>query len=115
MIPKVPKRILVVEDDPRVREVVCMLLAMDGHELEKASTGEEALSKCGRQIDVVLTDYIMPGMKGDELARAIKRLYPSQKIIMLTGCPPERKPEEVSQILLKPCNTEFLRRVMGGA
>lgn len=112
MIPSPPKRILVVEDDPSIREVLCMVLALDGHQVEEASTGEEALSKCNAETDIVLTDYMMTGMKGDELAKAIKKRYPSKTIIMLTGFPPDQMPQEVSQVLLKPFNTEFLRRVV---
>ncbi len=91
-----------------------MALSIDGHQIEQASSGEEALSKCNSDIDVVLTDYFMPGIKGDELARAIKGRYPSKTIIMLTGSPPEHKPEEVTELIRKPCDTDFLRRVMTG-
>ncbi len=112
MIPKAPKRILIVEDDPLTREVLCIVVSMDGHQVETAATIEEALFKCNDKIDIVLTGHIMSGMRGDELARTIKQRYPSMRIIMLAVFSPGRMPEEVSQVLIKPFNTEFLRRVL---
>jgi two-component system sensor histidine kinase EvgS len=68
-----PRRILVVDDEPFVCDAVRMMLAFDGHQVETAGSGKEALSlfQTGKY-DVVLTDYAMPAMKGDELAVAIK-------------------------------------------
>ena len=107
-----PKQILVVDDEPIVRKSVCLALALDGYGLAEASTAEEALSKCDTEIQVVLTDYRMPGMNGDELAKAIKRRYPSKTVIMLTGFPPDRAPEAVNRVLLKPFEADVLRQVV---
>jgi CheY-like chemotaxis protein len=81
-----PKKILVVDDEPLVCEAVKMLLEFDGHEVVTAGNGNEALVLFDRGgFDLVITDYTMPGMKGDELALALKARSPGQPVIMLTA------------------------------
>jgi CheY-like chemotaxis protein len=80
------KKILVVDDEPLVCEAVKMLLEFDGHEVVTAGNGNEALVLFDRGgFDLVITDYTMPGMKGDELALALKARSPGQPVIMLTA------------------------------
>jgi CheY-like chemotaxis protein len=80
------RRILVVDDEPIVRDTVKMLLRIDGHVVETADSGEDALALLEKgKFDVVVTDYEMPVMKGDELALAIKALDPAQPVIMITA------------------------------
>ena len=80
------KRILVVDDEPLVCEAIGMMLAFDGYEVVAASNGKEALVLFERDVfDLVVTDYTMPGMKGDELALAIKARAPGQPVIMITA------------------------------
>ena len=80
------KRILVVDDEAFVCDAVKMMLVFDGHKVETAHSGQEALQvfKKGR-FDVVITDYSMPNMKGDELAATIKARVPDQPIVMITA------------------------------
>lgn len=80
------RKILVVDDEPLVCDAVKMMLTFDGHSVDTASSAKEALAKfeAGR-FDVVITDYAMPSMKGDELAAAIKRIVPSQPVVMVTA------------------------------
>src|ERR1035437_6224053 len=75
------KRILLAEDQQDVREMTAIMLGMDDHVVTTAVNGREALDLFtpGR-FDLVITDYLMPLMKGDELARNIKRLAPSEPI-----------------------------------
>lgn len=81
-----PRRILVVDDEPFVCEAVKMMLAFDGHIVETASGGQEALSLFDqRPFDVVITDFAMPNMKGDELAAAIKARNPRQPVVLITA------------------------------
>lgn len=110
------KRILVVEDEPGVRETLKMLLQLDGHKVVTARDGMEA---CHRytpgDFDLVITDYSMPEMKGDELARTIKCLVPSQPILMLTAYAAELSNADnpVDAVLEKPFTIEALRRMIG--
>jgi CheY-like chemotaxis protein len=80
------RRILVVDDEPFVCDAVKMMLLFDGHQVETASNGKEALAlfESGK-FDVVITDFAMPNMKGDELAAAIKSRSPNQPVVMITA------------------------------
>ena len=81
-----PRRILVVDDEPFVCDAVKMMLAFDGHEVETASSGKEALEHIEKgRYDLIITDYAMPAMKGDELAQAIKARRPDQPVVMITA------------------------------
>ncbi len=81
-----PLRVLVVEDEPLVREVLSVYLAEDLHEVTIAVNGRDGLEKFqSAEFDVVLTDRAMPEMNGDVLALEIKKLKPTQKVILLTG------------------------------
>jgi ATP-dependent Lon protease len=83
-IPK--KRILVVDDEPFVCEAVKMMLAFDGHDVLTATNAKEALEMFDKEkFDLVITDFAMPGMKGDELAAAIKARAPKQPVVMITA------------------------------
>ena len=79
-------KILVVDDEPLVCETVGMLLSFDGHEVVPAGSGKEALALFEKdRFDLVITDYTMPGMKGDELALALKARLPGQPVVMITA------------------------------
>jgi len=85
--PAFPKRrILVVDDEPFVCDAVKMMLAFDGHVVETAGSAKEALETLDQaRFDVVITDFAMPDMKGDELAAKIKARDPRQPIILITA------------------------------
>jgi signal transduction histidine kinase len=79
-------RVLVVEDEPMVRDVIETYLSEDQHQVTTAVNGREGLEKFQADtFDLVLTDRAMPEMNGDRLADEIKKLNPSQPVIMLTG------------------------------
>jgi len=80
------RRILVVDDEPFVCDAVKMMLNFDGHVVETASNGKEALAMLEKgKFDLVITDFAMPAMKGDELAATIKARSPEQPIVMITA------------------------------
>jgi CheY-like chemotaxis protein len=80
------RRILVVDDEPFVCDAVKMMLAFDGHSVETASNAKDALALFDKaKFDIVITDFAMPAMKGDELAMAIKARNPEQPIVMITA------------------------------
>jgi CheY-like chemotaxis protein len=111
----VRKNFLVVDDQPEVRETLKMLLEIDGHIVTEASNGLEALDLFtpGR-FDLVMTDYAMPEMRGDELATRIKELAPSQPILMVSGSinQPDTSSYSVDAILNKPFSLNELRQAI---
>ena len=99
------KHILVVDDEPGVREVMTQVLRMDGHSVSEAGDGAEALELFSHDpFDLVITDYEMPRMKGDELVDRVRRLIPRQRIIMVSGSWPmlAESPRNVDRCLNKP-------------
>ncbi len=85
--PAFPQRhILVVDDEPLVCDAVKMMLNFDGHVVETVGSAKDALAMLEKgKFDVVITDYEMPVMKGDELAAAIKAKDPKQPVVMITA------------------------------
>src|ERR1035437_5619650 len=80
------KRILLIDDQQSVRQAISLLLSLDEHTVIEASNGAEALDLFKReQFDLVITDFEMPKMKGNELAARIKQLAPAQPILMITA------------------------------
>jgi len=78
--------VLFAEDDPAVRQSLAQLLSMSGYRVLTAEDGFEALRLLTQQeIDVLLTDIVMPGLDGVELARKAKALRPDMRIMFLTG------------------------------
>jgi CheY-like chemotaxis protein len=109
------KRILLADDQPEVRETVKLLLGMDEHSVAEAANGREALELFTRDhFDLVITDYAMPVMRGDELAANIKHVAPSQRILMITGSAEQSDgfATSVDAFLRKPFGFEDLRRAI---
>lgn len=79
-------RILVVDDEPNISEVIRIMVSGFGHKVTAANTAREALALIeSEQFDVVLTDYAMPEIKGDQLATAIRCVVPNVPIVMITA------------------------------
>lgn len=82
------EHVLVVEDDPAVRSGTASLLSRAGYRVSVASGGEEALEQF-RTLetlpDIVLTDVVMPGMGGSELAERLRTTYPSVRVVFMSG------------------------------
>lgn len=80
------RKILVVDDEPMVCDSVEMMLSYDGHSVHTVASGAEALACLDQSgFDLVITDYAMPHMRGDELARRIKERNPALPIVMITA------------------------------
>jgi two-component system, OmpR family, response regulator len=80
------RRILVVDDDDSVREVVCRILAAEGYLIQGASDGNEALEIAAvNQIDLVLLDLNMPGQSGWETFERLRKDHPLLSVIIITG------------------------------
>ena len=81
-------RMMLVDDEERFLSTTQKLLAKKGYDVVTASGGVEALEKISIQnIHVVILDVKMPGMKGIEVLKEIKRQFPMVQVIMLTGVP----------------------------
>ena len=116
VMPELPNglRVLLVEDNPHVREFAEGLLADLGCEVVSMETGEEALEHLrGGQVDLILTDVVMPGMSGVELARLIGKAHPDLPVLLATGYSDEivkRGSEFV--VLAKPFGAADLSKAM---
>jgi two-component system, cell cycle sensor histidine kinase and response regulator CckA len=80
--------ILLVEDDPLVRRAAHRILSMHGFTVVDAGDGEEALRRLDEQsdrIDLVVTDVVMPGMSGRELAAALRERAPGLRVLYMSG------------------------------
>jgi DNA-binding NtrC family response regulator len=100
-----PARILVVEDDPLVRELLVEALREHGYEVIHAANGEQALAWCTRHIaDVLVTDIRLPGgVDGWQVAERCREHDPELQVIYATGFSPvEARPVPGSLTLQKP-------------
>ncbi len=80
--------ILIVEDDDMVRKICVRVLVKLGYRILEASNGNEAmgLARAHRErIDLLLTDVVMPGMNGPELARLLQEIHPEAKVLFASG------------------------------
>jgi CheY-like chemotaxis protein len=104
-------RVLVVDDEPNVSECIRLMLSIDGHDVIAVNSGRAALEQFSpAKFDLVCTDYSMPGMKGDQLAAAIKAIAPGQPVIMISGIASTMSaPAGVDFILGKPFLPRELR------
>ncbi len=80
-------RILVVEDVAAVREFVRRALESEGHEVSVAEDGLKGLAVIARDsdIDLLLTDIVMPGLDGIALALKVAKDFPRVRILLMTG------------------------------
>jgi DNA-binding response OmpR family regulator len=102
-------RILVVEDDPLIREIVVEALRDEGFDVIQASDGEEALAWCRQRLaDVLITDIRLPGrIDGWQIAERCREHDPSLPVIYATGFSPvEAHPVPGSLTLSKPYHPE---------
>jgi CheY-like chemotaxis protein len=108
------KRILLVDDEQFVRESIGRLLSKDEHTVVEANNGAEAFALFAKgQFDLVMTDFEIPFMKGNELATRIKQLAPGQPILMITGHEKRPGPDNpVDVVLNKPVHLDQLRTAM---
>ena len=111
-------QILVVEDEAVVRRAIKLLLEFDRHKVCAVESGEAALAELAqRRFDVVITDFSMPGMHGDQLVARIRQQLPDQPIIMATAFAEQYKvfgeaSGPVDALLFKPFSLKELREAI---
>lgn len=109
-------RVLVVDDDPIVSELLSRYLEEDQHSVTTAATGCEALEKFNAgEFDLVITDRVMPKMSGDQLAIAIRDQKPAKPIILITGFEGVTAPVEADLLVSKPATIATLRNAISRA
>jgi CheY-like chemotaxis protein len=125
--PDVDARILLVDDDPTVSQLIIDMLSLDGYGVDTAPNGIAALKKIeGRRYDLILTDLHMPEMDGAGLYRELakRQTHPPQKIIFLTGTAGTSEAHRLVQetglpLLRKPFNVvellDLVRKILGAA
>lgn len=112
------RRILLAEDDPGVRRATIVVLRDLGYRVDAFANGFAlltALARDDRSFELLLTDFEMPGMTGYELARRLRVLKPSVKILLTSGRPEEDLlgeplPEDWPAFIAKPFSYDSLER-----
>jgi CheY-like chemotaxis protein len=116
-------RILCIDDEPLLRELIKELLEREGHEVEVCDSGMSALDEFrfsrerGRPFDVVITDLGMPYLDGRQVAKMLKRESPETPVLMLTGWGAFMNeqgdtPALVDGVLSKPPRSRQLREML---
>lgn len=113
-----PGSVLVIDDNPQIREVVHRVLTSAGYRVTTAASGQDALDLLTDQditADLVLTDVVMPGITGDAFAAQLRARRPGVKILFMSGYERPRDasetwPGEGVQVIGKP----FSRAVLLG-
>ncbi|MGH7392464.1 MAG: response regulator [Candidatus Rokuibacteriota bacterium] len=92
-------RILIVDDEPHVAEILANSLVRDGHDATVAHSGEEALRLLGpAQPDALFLDVSMPGMSGLDVLAEVKRRRPSLPVVVITGHATEDEVDQVKRL-----------------
>jgi PAS domain S-box-containing protein len=120
--PARPVTVLLVEDEPSILRFAAMALRLDGFEVIEAANAAEALVATGSReapIDLMLTDVLMPGMSGCELARRMAELRPRTRVLFMSGYAADDRLDPDAAFLPKPFTPKDLsakvRAVLDGA
>jgi CheY-like chemotaxis protein len=112
------KHILIAEDEPMVADTFRLILTVDGHSVEVAEDGRQALAmfESGKH-DLIITDFRMPNMDGLELAEEIKKRSPATPVILVTAHIAAIRAiggrvSNVDVVLGKPCSVLELRTAL---
>jgi signal transduction histidine kinase len=112
------RRLLVIDDDPDVRNVIVELLRSMKYEVSEAQDGETGLLKLQQwQPALAIIDYLMPGMNGGELARKARLQFPALPILFISGYADSEAIAAIphAQLLRKPIMPQELEQAVTGA
>lgn len=108
-----PPRVLVIDDERNVRQLLCELLTVWGCDADEATSGAEGLTLFQQgDYDLVLTDLAMPGVTGLEVIENVRTTDPEVGVIMLTGSAADVRVQERRlrfTLLRKPLQLETLQ------
>jgi GAF domain-containing protein/ActR/RegA family two-component response regulator/anti-sigma regulatory factor (Ser/Thr protein kinase) len=111
-------RVLIIEDEKNIREVLDETLSAEGYEVTCAATGMEGIELFKKkEFDLVITDLGIPNMSGWEVADQIKSINPSTPVVLSTGWrlkldPVKMKSQNVDRVIKKPFNLEQVLEVV---
>lgn len=113
--PNGQRRILLVEDEPFVREATCSILQNAGFEVLPVEDAREAMKvyeECGRKVDLVMTDMILPGRTGQQLGQDVRQHSPEIAVLVTSGygdaAYETESPEARTYFLAKPYSRRAL-------
>ncbi len=116
------QKILIVDDDPELRELLMTVIADEGFAVESAEDGQDALRVLSKNMDiaVVISDLIMPNMDGRELLKSINLNFPSIPVVILSGgmtqAEADKKLTEAFRFIAKPADMrEIIRALLDAA
>lgn len=107
--------LLLVDDDEMSSQILGYILTDEGYEADTVTTGATAVEKfTEKKYDLVLLDYILPDMKGLEVAKMLKSIKPEARIILLTGYMNNDEAENnlYDRVLLKPVPPDIIMRTI---
>jgi GAF domain-containing protein/ActR/RegA family two-component response regulator len=116
--PELAARILVIDDEPEVRDTLADILQTEGHRVVAASTGAEGLARFGEdEFDLVMTDLAMPAMSGWQVAEAVQARAPGLPVVLVTGWGVEvsaarLRQSGVARVLTKPFRLDNVREIL---
>jgi CheY-like chemotaxis protein len=100
-------KVLLVDDDDQVRRLTERMLRVAGYQVVAASCGTDALAAARREpFDVLLTDLVMPGMSGRDLARDLVAEHPQMRVVFMSGYTATQPPDR--EFIAKPFDRQHL-------
>jgi nitrogen-specific signal transduction histidine kinase len=118
-VPMAPVSVLVIDDDPDVRGFVVATLEEQGYRVREASNGRDGLASIEQETpDLVVLDFIMPGLSGADVARRILDKRPDQPILFVSGYSETEAVKRTAPdapLLAKPFRAEALQKAVRGA
>ena len=114
------RRILIVEDDEKIRDILSRLLQVEGHDVRQACNGEEAVAITAqeeKEFDAIFLDVKMPKMDGVEAFRKMSARAPLKNVVFMTAFPASQEletlvKEETVEYLHKPCTLQTIRKTL---
>jgi two-component system cell cycle sensor histidine kinase/response regulator CckA len=115
--PSVRPRVLLVDDEPAVRDLLAHCLELEGYEAVVASTGQEAIEFLGRSdaaLDAVVSDLNLPDVQGSAVVAESRRLHPAIGVVLISGASEHALAESgvTAPLLMKPFSLADFKRVI---